>query len=87
MRSRYQNPSYMGEYFYITEIYSLLNKRVRGIIDVKDVEVFLRTGANYSDTKFSIEKNLSPDGRYLAIPENVAVEIKFLQSDIKGTIM
>lgn len=75
----------VGENFFITDIYSAL-KKVKGVVDVTSVKVKLKTGGVYSDIRFNIEENKSSDGRYINIPENVIVEIKFPDSDIKGSI-
>lgn len=75
----------IGQAFYISDVFSSLNK-LDGIIDVSQVNVTNKTGLNYSDQAFNINNNLSDDGRYINAPENVVFEIKFPQNDIKGTI-
>jgi len=35
----------------------------------------------------NIKNNLSSDGRLLVCPQNVVFEIKFPESDIKGTVI
>ena len=86
LKAKYANPTYIGEPFYISEIQTALNK-VEGVSDVKRVKVTQNVGGNYSDYRFNIAANTSPDGRYIIMPHNVAFEIKFPDSDIKGTIM
>jgi hypothetical protein len=82
----FRHPKYMGEPVYVTDVYNILNKRVPGIVDVKNVEIVPKTGGLYSDYGFDFAENLSADGRYLMVPENVAMELKFANSDIRGTI-
>lgn len=77
--------SEIGEPLYLTDIYSLLN-RVDGVVDVSSVKIHQRAGNQYSDIRFNIEKNTSPDGRYINVPENVVMELKFPALDIKGVI-
>jgi len=76
---------FIGEPFYITDIYSALNG-VDGVVDTKRVEITKKTGSSYSSTKFDLKEALSADGRYLSVPLNVALELKFPDTDIKGAI-
>jgi uncharacterized phage protein gp47/JayE len=85
LREKYQFHNYIGEPFYISEIYQILNK-VDGVVDVTRVRVEQKKSSNYSTTNFDIEGNTSADGRYIKVPENVILEIKFLTNDIKGSV-
>ncbi len=85
LRTRYEDPFFIGEAIYISDIYQEL-KKVRGVLDVVKVKLTNKYGANYSDTIIDINKNLSPDGSYLVIPKNVIVEIKFPKTDIRGKV-
>ena len=76
----------IAEDFSIIEIYKSL-KELGEIVDVLDVEVGNKAGNPYSDLTFSINENLSPDGRVLVCPQNAVFEIKIPESDIKGTIV
>jgi hypothetical protein len=76
----------IGERFFITEVYSLLDA-VPGLLDVVDVKIVKKTGSNYSSTTLFLEELTDPDGRFIDIPENVILEIKFPNADIKGTIL
>jgi len=75
----------IGEAFYITDVYKSL-KDVEGVIDVVDVKLNTKTGANYSTTTFDVNDNLSTDGRAVMIPRNAIYEIKFPNVDIKGAV-
>lgn len=75
-----------GETFYITNIYNSL-KKVEGLIDVVNVTIEPKVGGAYSDVNFDIKSNTSPDGRYISVPKNVVMELKFPINDIKGTIL
>lgn len=76
---------FIGQPFYLTEIYSALNK-VDGVVDTKRVKITKKRGTSYSSSKFDIEEAMSADGRYLSVPDNVVLEIKYLDTDIKGVI-
>ena len=76
---------FIGERFKITDVYSILNS-VRGVADTSNVKIKVKKGGRYSQTGFTIENQMSADGRYIAVPDNVALEIKFPKSDIKGSI-
>jgi hypothetical protein len=86
LAAEFKHPKYMGEPIYITDVYNVLNKKVPGIVDVKSAAIVPKTGGLYSDYGFDFAENLSADGRYLIVPENVAMELKFVNSDIRGTI-
>ena len=75
----------IGESINIANIYTALNG-VRGIADVRDVQVVNVNGTGYSSTNFSIRNNITSDGRFINVPKNVILEIKYLDTDIIGSI-
>jgi hypothetical protein len=75
----------IGEPFYVTKIYSVLNN-VEGVVDTFKVDIFQKTGDNYSDTFFNVKNNMSADGRFILIPKNVIYEIKFMDDDVRGVV-
>lgn len=75
----------IGEPMFVTDVYTAL-KKAKGVLDVTNVEIVSKSGGLYSDYFINISQNLSPDGRYVDIPEDSIFEIKFLDIDIKGTI-
>tara|TARA_R110002124_G_scaffold267795_1_gene435221 strand:+ start:1681 stop:3474 length:1794 start_codon:yes stop_codon:yes gene_type:complete len=79
-------PLYVGEPLYISDIYGILNK-VRGVVDAKMVRIANKTGVGYSSTFVKMDDLLSADGLTAEAPENVALEIKYPASDIKGVIV
>jgi hypothetical protein len=85
LKDKLKVPYGLGEAFYITEITKHLNS-VSGVIDVVSVEVDSKTGGIYSNFPFVIKNHLSPDGRIVTPPENVAFEIYSLDSDIIGVV-
>ena len=85
VKNLFATTPFIGEPLYLTDIYSALNK-VDGVVDTKRVEVANKVGTNYSTTRFDLNNALSADGRYLSVPQNVALEVKFPDTDIKGAI-
>jgi len=79
------NPFDIGEPLYINDIYKRLN-RLDGVVDVVDIKIVQKTGANYSNVGFNVKKNMAPDGTILYIPEDSVFEVKYYNQDIKGTI-
>jgi hypothetical protein len=75
----------MGEPVYLTEIYKHLNS-VPGVVDTTAVKLINKTGASYSSFNYEIEKNLSSDGRFLAIPADAVADVLFPDDDISGVI-
>ena len=85
LKEMYEQSMFIGEPLYISDIYSTLN-RINGIVDVVDVELVQKYGTAYSSHTFNIEENMSTDGRYLIVPKNVVLEIKFPDQDIRGAV-
>ncbi len=86
LRAKFNRSMYIGERFYITDVFTELN-RVRGVVDTVSVKLVNKTGGNYSQSTFNIDKFMSLDGRYLSVPDNVILEIKFPDIDIRGTVV
>jgi len=83
--NKFSRTMYIGERFYITDVFTELNK-VRGVVDTVNVKLVNKSGGNYSQSTFNIDKYLSLDGRYLSVPDNVILEIKYPTVDIRGTV-
>ena len=75
----------IGEPIYITDIYTILN-RIRGVADTTNVKIVQKDSSQHSQIGFDIDYFTSPDGRYVAIPQNAIFELKFPATDIKGVI-
>jgi len=85
LEREYSKIKFIGEAFFISDVYTIL-KSVQGVNDVKNVKVEQKTGLDYSDVFFDINRFMSRDGRYIEAPKNVIFEIKFPRSDIYGEI-
>mgnify|MGYP003626507208 CR=1 FL=1 len=84
LRKELTEKMYIGEPFYITKIYNIINK-TKGVSDTIDVSVRLMTGNDFNTAPVSIEQLLSPDGTYLKTPKNVIMEIKKFDQVIRGS--
>lgn len=76
----------MGEPFMISDVYRIL-RDTDGVLDVVNVVIENKVGGSYSNTNLDIERQKSPDNRYIDIPQNAVWEIKFLNEDIRGTVV
>ena len=85
LRSKFDRKMYIGERFYVTDVFTELNK-VRGVVDAVKVKLVSKSAGNYSDSSLNINQFMSLDGRYLSVPDNVILELKYPKIDIKGTV-
>jgi hypothetical protein len=81
----YVNKMEIGEPFFITDIYNNLNS-VDGVVDTTSVKIIKKEGIGYSETRFNLDVATSADGRYINVPDNVVMEIKFPSQDIRGSV-
>jgi len=86
LKEEYSNKQMIGQPFEISRTMKLLNK-VDGVVDVESIDVVIKKGGDYASTFFPIEAMKSADGRYIMAPKNVVFEIKFPDSDIRGTVV
>tara|TARA_R100000030_G_scaffold23021_2_gene16542 strand:+ start:486 stop:2294 length:1809 start_codon:yes stop_codon:yes gene_type:complete len=89
LKEKYIEKFYVGEPIYINNIFSILNK-TEGVVDVKDVKINNKTsndGPNYSTIQIHMDDIISQDATYYRAPKNVIFEIKYPDSDIKGTVI
>jgi hypothetical protein len=56
-------------------------------VDVVGVKIVPKVGGTYSDLNFDIDRYTSSDKRYINVPVNVVMELKFPNVDIKGTVL
>jgi len=85
VRNLFSVMPYIGEPLYLTDIYSALNK-VNGVVDTKFVKISRKISGDYSTVMFDIDQATSVDGRYISVPQNVILELKYPDTDIKGAI-
>lgn len=85
LREHFEQPLFIGEALYISDIYEVL-KKVTGVLDVTKVRVFSKSGGGYSSAAIDINENLSADGSYVVVPNNAIMELKYADVDITGKI-
>jgi len=85
LREHFDQPFFIGEPLYISDIYKVL-KDVVGVLDVLKVKVFSNSGGQYSTASLDFDDNMSSDGSYLVVPNNAILELKFPEVDIIGKI-
>ena len=76
----------LGEPLYYNDIFKII-KDVKGVVDVVKVKVYNKYGGLYSNLYYDMDKYQSADGRYLNVPDNVVLELKFPSTDIKGVVL
>ncbi|MDA7494498.1 hypothetical protein N8467_00370 [bacterium] len=84
LRELFSVKRYIGENIYLNEMYTTINKTI-GVVDTVIVNVKIEDGADYSSLSIDIDNLLSKDGSYIKTPKNCALEMKYLDRDIKGT--
>lgn len=80
-----ENQYDIGESIQLTDFYKVLQK-VPGIVDVEDLEIVGKVGAQYSDLSYDFVQNLSSNGHRIEASNNVVFELKFSNVDIKGSV-
>ena len=83
VKGLYADKMYIGEPLYVTRVYEILN-RVDGVVDVRKVKVYNKTGGAYSNISLDMDKILSKDGTFFQTPDNTILELRFPDEDIKG---
>ena len=86
VQSLFSEKMYIGEPIYINTIYQTIN-RVKGVVDTLKVKAVIKDAANYSSLGLELEDILSKDGTFLKCPKNCVLEIKYLDKDLKGTVI
>lgn len=86
LKSFYESQLLFGTPFYISEIYKILND-LDLVVDTQDVQIKQKFGSNYSGYAFDIEGATTDDGRFIIVPENVVLELKFPDENIIGVVV
>ena len=86
LRTKMTHIPEMGEPFSISDVYRVL-RDTDGVLDVVNVVIENKVGGSYSNTNLDIERQKSPDNRYIDMPQNAVWEIKFPNEDIRGTVV
>ena len=75
-----------GAPLYISEIYKVLND-LDAVTDTQDITIKQKFGTNYGGYAFDIDAATSADGRFITVPENVVLELKFPDQNIIGVVV
>ena len=75
----------IGESISLSDIYKTLNK-VEGLLDVIRVKIVEKSGSNYSGDSYDFMAATSADNMRILAEENIVFEIKFPNTDIRGSI-
>ena len=79
----YSNKFFFGRPFFISDIYRLLND-IPEIVDTKNILIVNKTESPWSGVSYDVNANLSSDGRFLHVPNDTILEIRFPDTDIVG---
>ena len=86
LRDEYTEHFIFGQPFYISDVYKVLND-LPEVIDTTSVKITNKRGAGYSSNAYDVEENVSADGRFIIIPDDMVLEIKNPEEDIIGVII
>ena len=81
----FERPFFIGQPLSILEIYTVL-QNVDGVADISKVKFASKTGTDYNNNYINLSRYTTTDGRRIVPPENVAFQIKFPGTDIKGEV-
>ena len=73
----FQNKMYIGEPFYLSNVFNTLNK-IEGVIDTISVTPSIKSSGVYSSLSVGIDDLKSPDGTYLKCPKTLFLRLNFL---------
>lgn len=75
----------IGQPLFISELQKALQE-VENVVDVMRVKIRKKVGGVYSDVSFDFDAQTSSGGRFINVPDNVIMELKFPNADIKGVV-
>ena len=86
LRDEYADHFIFGQPFYISDVYKVLND-LPEVIDTTSVKITNKRGVGYSSNAYDVEENVSADGRFIVMPDDMVLEIKNPEEDILGVIV
>ena len=86
LKNEYASHFSFGTPLYISDVYRILND-LEEVIDTKTVKVISQYGSNYNAIEYEAEANITSDGRFVKVPEDVVLEVKYPDIDIIGVVI
>ena len=86
LKNMFTDKLLFGEPFYISDIYRTLNDLDK-VVDTQDIQIKQKIGTNYNTGDFDVEGATTDDGRFIIVPENIVLELKFPDEDIVGVVV
>ena len=56
-------------------------------MDTTNVKIVSKEGTGYENSGFNVAANLTQDKRFLVVPEDTVLEIRYLEKDIIGVVV
>jgi len=85
LRDRYSTKLDVGQSFDLDEVRRILS-RVPGVDGVRNVRLVNKFGGAYSNISYDVSEYTDAQNRFVEVPRNVVLEIKYLDTDIIGTL-
>jgi len=86
IRDEYDQKFMFGVPFYISDVYRILND-LPEVVDTTNVKIVSKEGTGYENSGFNVAANLTQDKRFLVVPEDTVLEIRYLEKDIIGVVV
>ena len=85
LKDRYSNSLEIGQNFDLDEVRRILSG-IEGIDGVRNVRLVNKFGGAYSDISYNVSAYTDAENRFVEVPKNVILEIKYPDTDIIGTL-
>jgi len=85
IKAKFANVLFLGQPFYVQDVFKALND-LPEVIDTKSVKIVNRRGSKYSTTNYDAEANMTSDQKFIIVPEDVILELRFPDEDIVGVV-
>jgi len=85
VKNKLSDVLFFGQPFYIQDIFKILND-LPEVIDTKYVKIVNKRGTRYSTTNYNVEASITKDSKFIVVPEDVILELRFPDEDIVGVV-